>query len=308
MRILKLFKKTKRGERLAGKSSKISELRTPYIKKPLFSGKFFKRGKRKKILVMPTRQPKSSGKAKKILTLLILLALTAGLIWLIGFSHFFDVKSWEVVEDGTKITTDENVNKLMQSQKSKNLIFIDENALTTAVKKLHPEVKKIVIKKLFPTKIRVEIEKYPIVANIVNVVQGIQKKFQIDSQGFLAEENIENPELPYIKIFQNEVFQIHTFPIDTTKLNYILNTIYNFKEKFAIKVLNAEYFVRERELHLQTEKNFMVMLDMEKPFMPQLDKLKKALPKLNIYNTPLEYIDLRISGTDTEKVIFKRKK
>ena len=73
-------------------------------------------------------------------------------------------------------------------------------------------------------------------------------------------------------------------------------------------MLNAEYYVRERELHLQTEKNFMVMLDMEKPFMPQLDKLKKALPKLNIYNTPPEYIDLRISGTDTEKVIFKRKK
>lgn len=75
-----------------------------------------------------------------------------------------------------------------------------------------------------------------------------------------------------------------------------------------MKVTNAEYHVREREIHLQTEKNFMVWLDMEKELNPQMEKLKKALPKINIYNTPLEYIDLRISGTDNEKVIYKPRK
>ena len=38
----------------------------------------------------------------------------------------------------------------------------------------------------------------------------------------------------------------------------------------------------------------------------QLNKLKKALPRLNIYEESLDYIDLRISGIDGEKVIFKK--
>ncbi len=75
-----------------------------------------------------------------------------------------------------------------------------------------------------------------------------------------------------------------------------------------MKIIDAEYLVREREVHLRTEKNFIVWIDMEKDLNIQLDKLKKVLGKLNIYNTPLEYIDLRISGTDNEKVIFKRRK
>ena len=291
-----------------GTSSRIAELQSPYTKKPTFSGKFFKRGKRKKILVMPTIKPKTISRAKNALILMIFLAVLAGLTYLIGFSHIFDVKSWEITEDGTKVTTDENLNELLKKQKYQNLVFLDETRLANDVKTMHPEFKKIVVKKIFPTKIKVEIEKYPIVANIVDVVQGIQKKFLVDGNGFLTDENIENPDLPYIKIYANEIFTVNTVSLEQEKLNYILNAINLYQSKFAMKVLNAEYYVREREVHLQTEKNFIILIDMGKDLTQQLEKLKKALPKLNIYNTPLEYIDLRISGTDNEKVIYKLKK
>ena len=39
----------------------------------------------------------------------------------------------------------------------------------------------------------------------------------------------------------------------------------------------------------------------------QFDKLKKGLPRLNIYEIDLLYIDLRISGINGEKIIFKRR-
>lgn len=297
-----------RKKRNSGTSSNIAELRSPYMKKPAITGKFFKRGRRKKSLVIPTIQPKTLSKAKGILTLIVALAVAGGLAYLVGFSGFFDIKSWEITEDGNKITNDEPLNDLMKKQKYKNLVFLDDKQVTAQIKALHPEVKKVVVKKIFPQKIKVEIEKYPIVANIVNVVQGIQKKFLVDTKGFLADENTENPELPFIKIFTNEVFTVRTIGIEETKLTYIMNAITLFQEKFAMKVINAEYHVREREVHLQTEKNFMVWIDMEKDLAEQMEKLKKALPKLNIYNTPLEYIDLRIAGTDNQKVIFKRRK
>ena len=90
-------------------------------------------------------------------------------------------------------------------------------------------------------------------------------------------------------------------------LNLHVGLIY-FEKKFNIKVLDAEYKVREREVHLMTEKYFKVWIDMEKSLTDQFEKLKKALPRLDIYKTALEYIDLRISGTDNEKVIFKKRK
>jgi cell division septal protein FtsQ len=293
----------------SGTSSRISELRSPYVKKNLLPSKFFKRGKRKKTLAMPTIQPKKvSKKARNTLAVIIGLALLIGLIYLVGFSRFFDVKSWEITEDGSKITNDEELNNLMKKQKYKNLVFLDENQLAGQVKAIHPEVKKVTVKKIFPQKIKVEMERYPVVANIINIVQGIQKKFVADTQGFLADENTENPELPYVKIFTNEVFMVHTVAVEPSKLDYILKAVNLYEEKFSMKILNAEYYVRERELHLETEKNFTVWLDMEKDLNAQMDKLKKVLSRLDIYNVPLEYIDLRISGTDNEKIIFKRKK
>ena len=294
-----------RKKKKSGTVSNIAELHSPYVKKPLIPDKFFKRGKRKKILAMPTINPKTGSKVKHALLIMIALAVTGGLVYLIGFSHVFDVKSWEIVEGSTKITNDDGMNELLKKQKNKNLVFLNEIQLGNEVKTLHPEFKTVVVKKIFPQKIRIEIEIYPNVANIVNVVQGIQKKFIVDSNGFLTDENIENPELPFIKIFTNEVFTVRTTAVEPDKLNYILNAIKGFQDRFTLKILNAEYYVREREVHLQTEKNFMVWIDMQKDLNGQLDKLKKALPKLNIYNTPLEYIDLRISGTDTEKVIYK---
>lgn len=258
---------------------------------------------------MPTIKTKTaSNKAKNVLMLIIGLAILTGLIYLVGFSHFFDIKSWEISEDGSKITNDEELNNLMKKQKYKNLIFLDENQLAGQVKTIHPEAKKVLVKKIFPQKIKIEIEKYPIIANVMNVVQGIQKKFITDAQGFLADENTENPELPYIKIFTNEVFTVHTTAVEQARLDYIVKAINLFQEKFSMKILNAEYYVREREVHLETEKNFTVWIDMEKDLNTQMEKLKKVLPKINIYSTPLEYIDLRISGTDNEKVIIKRRK
>jgi hypothetical protein len=143
---------------------------------------------------------------------------------------------------------------------------------------------------------------------MVDVVNGVQTKFLVNSAGFLADENTENPDLPYIKTQSESAFSVHSTVISQDRLDYILKAIGLFQEKFSLKILDAEYMAREREIHLLTEKNFMVWIDMEKDLNAQLNKLKKSLPKLNIYNTPLEYIDLRISGTDNEKVIFKRRK
>ena len=107
---------------------------------------------------MPTIQPKTIGSVKKFLALIAFIALLAGLIYIISFSHFFDIKSWEIVEDGIKITTDERLNQLMQKQKNKNLIFINEEQLTKEIKTIHPEVKKSSSKNCSPQKLELKLK------------------------------------------------------------------------------------------------------------------------------------------------------
>ncbi len=95
--------------------------------------------------------------------------------------------------------------------------------------------------------------------------------------------------------------------IDPSKLDYILDTKAYFEDKFGLRVVEVEYKKTAREIHLITEKNFAIWIDIQVSYEDQLKKLKKTLVKLDIYNEPLEYIDLRIAGGHGDKIIYKRR-
>lgn len=88
-------------------------------------------------------------------------------------------------------------------------------------------------------------------------------------------------------------------------LKTLLETTESFEGKFDMEVLEITYLKRARELHLFTERYFSVWIDLTQDVPLQLAKLKKALTEIDIYGAPLEYIDLRISGQNGEKVIYK---
>lgn len=262
---------------------------------------------------MSSMRPKPpSGKAKKILALILSIGIGIFAVYAIFFSDYFLINNFKVQEEGTMVDNNVPINEILKQYLGKNLVLLNENSLSQEIKSTHPEIENLRVKKILPKTLVVEFEKFPTVANIVNIVDGIQKKFLVDSRGFLTQENNENPDLPYIRITSSTPLQIHANFISTTsksteRLNYIIQAINLYEEKFGMKILYAEFKIPEREIHLYTEKSFYVMIDMEKDLNTQLEKLKKVLTKLDIYNEPLVYIDLRISGTNNEKVIFKRR-
>lgn len=303
------FKKKKK----EGRVSNISRLRSPYLKKLPTPEAGMRRPKKNPLHIPPARLKTPSSKGKRILAALLALGITAFGVYAIFFSDYFLIEQYKVQEEGTVIESNDTINEILDSELGKNMVLLDETALSSQIQAALPEINKIKIKKIFPATLRVEFEKYPTAANIVNIVGGIQRKFLVDSQGLLTEENAENPNLPYIKVETKDPMAVRsTFLPDSKRaserLTYIIRAINLFEEKFGMKILYAQYKIREREVHLYTEKYFFVMLDIEKDLNAQLEKLKKALAKLDIYSVPLLYIDLRISGTDVEKVIFKRKK
>jgi len=297
-----------------GKTSQISKLRSPYRQKTIQEPK-----RRKKAKMLPTipfspriGKKGMSHKAKLLFATIMSTGIAIFLIYTVFFSPYFEIENFIIEEKGTVIDDYQKMRTILGNLIGKNIFLINESDLKAEILSFHPEIENIKIVKSLPKTVKIEYEKYPTIANLVNLVNGIQKRFLLDSQGFLVEENMEQLDLPYIYLKTTAPLEVRqSFLGDASnseeKLAFIVNSIHLFEEKFGIKVLYADFLPVEREVHLQTEKYFTVMIDMQKNLNRQIDKLKKALSKLDIYNTPLQYIDLRISGTDTEKVIFKKK-
>ncbi len=250
---------------------------------------------------------------KKWLLLILSLFIVGGLIYFTFFTEYFLIQDFEIYDDGSEISNNLKINDLAtKALLNQNILLFQENSLVEAILKENPEYQYVEIKKIPPHSVEINLEQYPVAANITNIIDGTdgiktQKKYLVNSNGMIILENEENPDLPYIRISTSQALGIHAFPLDREKLEYIIKLVALFEEKFGIKVVEAIYLKQAREVHLRTEKDFTVWFDQSKNMLPQIDKLKKALPKLDIYQTPLQYIDLRISGTNAEKVIYKKR-
>lgn len=246
---------------------------------------------------------------RKIKTLLIILVLAAGVaysVYFLFFSNYFILTEVKTVQEGM-----EEKNKLFdeyfKGMKGKNLILTDIQKIKEKIQEDHPEFENISIKKVYPKVIRIEADKYPPAANIINVVGEGQRKHIVNIVGLSILEEAENPNLPYIKIQSEEFLDAKSPLLPKEKLEYIMGAIGYFEDKLGMKVFDAEYLKKAREVHLKTEKYFYVWLDIQKPFEEQIMKLKRIVPKLDIYNQPLAYIDLRVSEISGDKIIYKKR-
>ena len=307
----------KNKRKVSGQTS-IAQKNSPYLNKPFFSSLRRKRNFKKtgSLLITPPARLKqnSPSKLKKILLVFLSLFIISGSAYLIFFTELLQINEYQIYQDGTQITTNLELNSLITNflLNQKNLLLFDNTELSEQILEQNPKFKSVLIKKVFPHTIKIDLEEYPIAANIIDQITSpdglkVQKKYMVNTNGMIIMENEENPEMPYIKIVTEKAFGLNDMPLNQEKLDYIIKLTNLFEEKFGIKVVEAEYLKKAREVHLRTEKDFTVWFDITKDMLPQIDKLKRALPKLDIYKTPLQYIDLRISGTNAEKVIFKRR-
>ena len=250
---------------------------------------------------------------KKILRPTIIIALGI-LIYFITYFFFisdtFAITKIELKVEGDDSTIVEDENSLVEYLKNfenTNLFLFNDTEEESYLETIYPEYKTINIKKSLPDTLVLKLESYSLSANLIVEKDDISKKFIINESGIIIAENEEDPSLPYIYMETTEVIMKGRTAIKSENLIFILEAIDDFQNKFGMQVLDTTYYKIEREVHLRTEKYFDVWLDIQLTVDEQLDKLKQALPKLNIYETPLYYIDLRISGQNGDKVIYMEK-
>lgn len=247
-------------------------------------------------------------KIKRAFSLITVTAGTVLAIYALFFSNYFEIKEIKIINKGFE---NENLStKVSSSVKSaigRNIFFIDTEELELKILSAMPELEIAKIDKNLPASLDIEFSEYAAVANLINESSTIKKTYIINSIGYVIKEDFENPNLPRIRIKTDEAINTQSTVIEKNKINYIINAITEFESKFGMKISEAVYKPIPRELHLLTERDFYIWLDMQKSAEEQFKKLKKTLVKLDIHKENLQYIDLRIAGNNGDKIIYKRR-
>lgn len=289
------------------KKRKIKKFKFKYGKSPTFTQRDLKNTRYHSKKLLKKSHPYVA-KIKKFAIVLIFLVLIILGIYGVFFSSYFKVKEIKILDDlleseslGLEIKSN------LKSSLGKNIIFIDTNDLKETLLDSYPEIEEVQVEKDYPSKITIEFSQYPLVANVVNESSTMKKNYIINSIGYAMKEDLESTNLPYIIVETDEPLNPESPIIEANKLRYILETIIYFEDKFGMRVVEVVYKKTPREIHLLTERDFNIWLDMQNPADEQLKKLKKALVKLDIYTEDLQYIDLRIAGGNGDKIIYKRR-
>lgn len=239
-----------------------------------------------------------------LITLLVLGSLYLG--YLIFATDFFKVKTTEVISG-----KDDSDNNLIKSEinifKGESIFSINKVELTKELLAKYPEIETIKIKKRLPSTLELHILKYEPKANLKVFIENIERKYILNSIGYIAYSDTEDPDLPTITMQREKAYNSREKVMEQDELNNIIKAQILFEQKFLMKVTEIKYLEIAREFHMKTEKDFFVWLDLTQDYKSQLSKLKASEQKLNIHTTPLQYIDLRVAGNQGEKVIFKRK-
>lgn len=277
--------------------------------------------KRKNSEALPMQLPKHTTKTRRAgflsspdffrlrrtVFFILITGIVLGLIYVVFLSSFFTATKISIDKNGNAVATN-LLEPFLNRLKGKNLLFLNTSSVIAELEQtFRNEILMVKIKKSYPHQIVVQIIEYPAIVNFKVITRDITQKFVVNQIGFAILENTEIKNLPNLVLFSDKPMRARTMVIDQSKLTMIADAFKQFTDTFGIKIIEGEWKKTERELRLKTEKNFTVWLDLTAEISQQILKLKRALSRLDIYREPIEYIDLRISSGDNEKVIFKRR-
>lgn len=247
------------------------------------------------------------GRLSRLALIVLVLITIIFSIHSVFFADYFKIQNVVVTNEGFENENlSKKINTSLKDSFQKSIFLTDLDELELKILESFPELEKVTMEKDYPATLNITFSEYPLVANIINETASLKKSYVINSLGYAVKEDLENPNLPYIRLKSDEPINTNSAVIEGQKLKYILEALTYFQDKFGMKIKEISYLPIARELHLLTERDFEIWLDIQVSSQEQLKKLKKALVKIDIYKENFAYIDLRIAGGSGDKIIYKR--
>lgn len=266
---------------------------------------------------------KKMEKTKKALQFCFSFAIMIGVFYFLFISSIFQITTINIYQVVSEPDPEDNsltiqrlepfendqLRNLLNRSILRNLILLNTDSLKVTLNQTILNLEELEIKKEFPKTLTIQFKQFDRVANLINLVGPgkIQKNLLIDENGKAVNIGETRPDLPTIRVQTDEPFEKNKTAIKVDYLNYILQTKQYFEENFDLQVVDLTYLPKAREVHIYTNNNLTLWLDIQEDYEQQLDKLKLALPNLNIYDGTIDYVDLRIKNLSGEKIIYKLK-
>jgi len=247
---------------------------------------------------------KQTGTIKKLLKIILLISAICLGIYYFFISDIFIIENIKTEING-QASNNPEILRILNKYKYKNIFLVKSEDIKQEVKNINKNSAFLDIQKELPNTIKIVIQEYKDMLNVSLNIDNIEKKIVLNQNGAISQENFHEEDLPLLFMKSTKHTSDEEFYLSKEEIDYILGAKKYFEEKFNILIDYINYYQLEHEIHLITEKEFEVWLDMEQPYLTQLYALKVALSELDIFSTPLLYIDLRI--VNGEKVIFKKK-
>lgn len=237
-------------------------------------------------------------------------------IYGIFFSALFQIRTIEVQGENDTLEEQAALRSYLEVYLGNSLILFPPSQHEAFLLRRYPYLKDIQIHRQPFHTLRASLSTYPHVANIqIEFENGDKQFFICNEKGLISGMGTANPNLPTIIMDitgtdlslpeKQSEWTLNKALLSPETLQVLLKAKSDMEAKFNIQVLEVYYLKRAREVHLFTERNFFVWIDLTQDLTLQFNKLKKAMTEINLYEDPLSYIDLRISGQNGEKVIYK---
>jgi cell division septal protein FtsQ len=240
-----------------------------------------------------------SARLKNLLTfrqkvLLVVTVIVVGVVIGFGqFSGFFDIKKVTILRNSLDLPTEDIELTVRELALGKNIFQVDIAFLAKAVQELRPDTSRVVVRRAYPGEIQVEVFKFPVVAELRVGTDPVY----INEKGYRVFG--ETPDKDTLQLTLGETLNLEDSKrqvVNPTYLASIREAVSYFESLTNLKILNTKFFPISREVHLKTEKNFDVWIDLTQDYRIQLDKLTAASEALQLDTKSYSYIDLRIRG------------
>lgn len=243
--------------------------------------------------------------------LFIFLALLVILLVFFLLLNFFKIKFFDIKLEKIYCINGEELKRNINIQQ-KNIIFLDSNSLQKDLKNKYPCLKEVIVSKLFPNKIEINLKGREPFAKIINLKERITdfdqilleatssakmgETFIIDEEGIIFDNNAN---LDLIEIYLEEQDLKIGQKTKTEDLIKIIKTLKNIG-------IGAKRLIVVAEETIFTDTAPQILFNMQGDINMQLASLQLILEKAKIDEDSIEFINLKFDKPIV-RILHKKK-
>jgi cell division septal protein FtsQ len=227
----------------------------------------------------------------------ILIITVAGFIF---FSGFFSVKRVSVERNSLDLPTAELEKLIGKYAFGRNLLAIEGDKLAADLKKIRPDIARVIVRRELPDTLVVEVLKYPIIAEI----RVGSERILINENGYRVIGDSVEPGTLILTLGETiDLSDPKKRIAAPEQLIRLREAVDHTSALLDEKITAIRYFPIAREARLVTAKKTELWIDLTQDHRTQLDKITAASRILNLKTTNYLYLDLRIR----DKIFYKKK-